>query len=68
MGKRLGGSIGRAAEGDDDRTHFLNPKHEARISKQARMSKIQNSKQFCLRFKILNLGFVSDLEIRISDF
>jgi hypothetical protein len=44
MGKRPGGGIGRAEEGNDPRTRFL--RSEAQISKQARMSKMEDSKHF----------------------
>jgi len=43
-----------------------NPKHEIRNSKQTQMTKAQNSKQLKFwTFENLNLGFVSDFDIRI---
>jgi hypothetical protein len=53
------------------RAVLLNSKHEIRNSKQIQMTKIQNSKQKRLlfwKFGHSNLGFVSDFDIRISDF
>jgi len=49
----------------------INPKHEIRNPKQIPMTKIQNSKQFfdsVWDIRILNFRFVSDFELRISDF
>jgi hypothetical protein len=48
----------------------LNSKPETLNSKQARMFKIQMSQTNKSVFKLwdLNFGFVSDFEIRISDF
>jgi len=48
-----------------------NPKPEIRNPKQIPMTKIQNSKQFfnsVWDIGIWNFGFVSDFDIRISDF
>jgi len=46
----------------------LNPKHEIRISKEFQMFKIRNAKTFSFGlFEHLDLGFVSDLDIWISN-
>jgi hypothetical protein len=52
------------------REESLNSKPETLNSKQARMLKIEMSQTNKNVFKLwdLNLGFVSDFEIRISDF
>jgi hypothetical protein len=55
-------------------TSQLNPKSEARITKQIQMTKISNPKRSTrelnnvLNIRFLNLGLVSDFDIRISYF
>ena len=47
-----------------------NSKHEIRISKQPQMTKIRNQENtfLSLSFEHSDLEFVSDFDIRISDF